>query len=299
MGAELAITSGGVGPCPAGYYGILHQEILNDLGHNMQILVLEPPLKGILDFIRKIKQVKPRQMSWRVFWELSKKGWSKLQATDDLEQLTLEIRPYEINRGDTTKALKQALTLLDQAQSSAAIQEARAEGIRLINAVAQDRTREPLRIGIIGEIYVVLEPAANYDIQNTLGEMGVYVNRSIWLTNWSRDNILSDGEKDVRVAARPYLNELIGGHGINSVGETVLYAEHGYDGVIQLAPFSCIPEIVAKGILPKVSRDFGIPVLTIFIDEQTGKAGIQTRLEAFIDLLTQKKEKQRLKANLA
>jgi predicted nucleotide-binding protein (sugar kinase/HSP70/actin superfamily) len=146
---------------------------------------------------------------------------------------------------------------------------------------------------------VVLEPAANYDIQITLGEMGVYTHRSIWLTDWTRDNTLSGGEKDVQKAASPYLNELIGGHGINSVGETVLYARHGYDGVIQLAPFSCIPEIVAKGILPRVSRDLGIPVLTIFIDEQTGKAGIQTRLEAFVDLLMEKKHQKSLKVNLA
>ena len=37
--------------------------------------------------------------------------------------------------------------------------------------------------------------------------------------------------------------------------------------------FSCIPEIVAKSIIPAVSRDFDIPVQTIFIDEQTGRAG--------------------------
>lgn len=299
LGAEMALTYGGVGPCRAGYYGILHQEIIADLGYDFKILVFEPPLSGIFDFIQKLKQVKPRHMSWRVFWGIAKKGWSKLQVTDDLERMEHEVRPYEIHKGDTTKAFKQALANLDQADSNAAIQEARKDGLKVIEEVAQDRSRKPLRIGIIGEIYVVLEPAVNYDIQVTLGEMGVYANRSIWLTDWTRDNTLSDGEKDVQKAAHPYLNELIGGHGINSVGETVLYARHGYDGVIQLAPFSCIPEIVAKGILPQVSRDLGIPVLTIFIDEQTGKAGIQTRLEAFVDLLIQKKEHQLLKANLA
>lgn len=84
----------------------------------------------------------------------------------------------------------------------------------------------------------------------------------------------------------------IGGHGVNSIGETVLYAQHGFDGVVQLAPFACIPEIVAKGILPSVSRDYGIPVLTLFIDEQTGKAGVQTRLEAFVDLLERRREQK-------
>jgi predicted nucleotide-binding protein (sugar kinase/HSP70/actin superfamily) len=299
MGAEMAITYGGVGPCRAGYYGILHQQILDDLGYDLKILVFEPPLSNILDFFRKTKRVKPRHMSWRVFWGVAKKAWNKLRATDDLERLVHEIRPYEILKGDSSKAFKQALALLDQADNLVAIEEARKDGLKIIEEVVQDRSRNPLRIGIIGEIYVVLEPAANYDIQITLGEMGVYTHRSIWLTDWTRDNTLSGGEKDVQKAASPYLNELIGGHGINSVGETVLYARHGYDGVIQLAPFSCIPEIVAKGILPRVSRDLGIPVLTIFIDEQTGKAGIQTRLEAFVDLLMEKKHQKSLKVNLA
>jgi predicted nucleotide-binding protein (sugar kinase/HSP70/actin superfamily) len=73
----------------------------------------------------------------------------------------------------------------------------------------------------------------------------------------------------------------------------VLYARHGYDGVIQLAPFSCIPEIVAMSILPKVSQELDIPVTTFFLDEQTSKAGVETRLEAFIDLLQMRREKKR------
>jgi predicted nucleotide-binding protein (sugar kinase/HSP70/actin superfamily) len=48
---------------------------------------------------------------------------------------------------------------------------------------------------------------------------------------------------------------------------------------------------VAKAILPRVSRELGIPILTLFIDEQTGKAGVQTRLEAFVDLLEERRAK--------
>ncbi|MEL7659136.1 MAG: hypothetical protein AAGU75_24865, partial [Bacillota bacterium] len=38
-----------------------------------------------------------------------------------------------------------------------------------------------------------------------------------------------------------------------------------------------------------VSRTHDIPVLTFFLDEQTGKAGMSTRLEAFVDLISRKK----------
>ena len=50
-------------------------------------------------------------------------------------------------------------------------------------------------------------------------------------------------------------------------------------------PFTCMPELVAQTILAKVSRDYSIPVLTLIFDEHTSPGGVQTRLEAFVDLI--------------
>ena len=95
----------------------------------------------------------------------------------------------------------------------------------------------------------------------------------------------------VKQAAQPYLNHKVGGHGLETIGETVLYAQNNYDGVIHLSPFTCMPEIIAKSILPQVSKDLNIPVLSITVDEHTGEAGVITRLEAFIDLLKRNHQK--------
>ncbi len=124
--------------------------------------------------------------------------------------------------------------------------------------------------------------------------MGVYAHRSIFLTDWVKENAFLDAlriqpEKEIRSQAKPYLNHAVGGHGENTIGETVRYAKSGYDGVIQLVPFTCIPEIVARSILPRVSRDLGIPVMSLILDEQTGLAGVLTRLEAFVDLLARRR----------
>ncbi|NPV26799.1 MAG: CoA protein activase [Firmicutes bacterium] len=291
LGTEMIITSGGVGPCRAGYYGVLHQMILNDLGHKVKIMVIEPPLRDIFGFIRNVKTlIKPTRIGWRTFWHHLKTAWEKLVALDDIERISHQVRPYEVNRGETTKVYERVLQMLDEARNIQEITEARVEGERLLRQIPCDYNRPTLKVGIIGEIYVVIEPFANHDLQVTLESMGVETQRAIYLSGYTRDCFVFDSEHDVKKAAAPYLNELIGGHGINSVGETVLYARHGFDGVVQLAPFACIPEIVAKSILPKVSHDLGIPVLTLFIDEQTGKAGIQTRLEAFVDLLWQRRQ---------
>jgi predicted nucleotide-binding protein (sugar kinase/HSP70/actin superfamily) len=85
--------------------------------------------------------------------------------------------------------------------------------------------------------------------------------------------------------ARPYLGHYVGGHGLKTVGYTVELAQSAYDGIIQVFPFSCMPEVVAKNILPQVSQQAGIPVMSLAYDEQSGQAGVQTRLEAFVDLL--------------
>lgn len=292
MGAEVVISSGGMGPCRAGYYWVMHQYLLEEAGKDVKVVALELPRSDILDFWKKLRWLrKTGGLSVKEFIRVIKIAWTKIMAIDDVEMRSHEIRPYEIHRGDTTRELWAALDMIDKADTPEEIQEARIEGLRRLNQVEQDRSRRPLKIGIIGEIYVVLEPAANHYIQIMLGEMGVQTDRSIYLTSYTRKNTIVNLEGDIFEVAKPYLNEApIGGHGVNSIGETILYAKHGFDGVVQLAPFACIPEIVAKSIIPTVSKDYSIPVLTLFIDEQTGKAGVQTRLEAFVDLLERRRE---------
>jgi predicted nucleotide-binding protein (sugar kinase/HSP70/actin superfamily) len=208
---------------------------------------------------------------------------------DDIEILSHRIRPYELKKGETTKVFRDCLKIIDQAQTREEIRDAKATCTRMLKDIPRKTSHKPLKIGIIGEIYVVLEPFMNLDVEITLGEMGVATHRSIYLTQWTRQNSIINTEGSIRKVAYPYLQRMIGGHGINSIGETILYAKNKFDGVIQIAPFTCIPEIVAKGILPKVSRDLDIPILYLTIDEQTAKAGLQTRLEAFVGLLLQKR----------
>jgi predicted nucleotide-binding protein (sugar kinase/HSP70/actin superfamily) len=283
-GAEMIITSGGMGPCRAGYYGVLHEKILRDMGYNVDFVVLEPPQKRAVDFLRKLGKITSGK-SLPAVWEALSTTWQKLRVLDQIEELSYETRPRETNKNETTRVMERCYEIIDGAWTKEDIRISRAKCGELLKAIPLDKSIKPLKVGIIGEIYVVLEPAVNFDIQRLLGDMGVLAHRSIYLADWTKDNTFFKGEEHIKQAARPYLNELVGGHGTLSVGNTVLYSKNGYDGVIQLAPFTCIPEIVSKSILNRVSKDLDIPVLTLFIDEQTGKAGIKTRLEAFIDLM--------------
>jgi predicted nucleotide-binding protein (sugar kinase/HSP70/actin superfamily) len=150
-------------------------------------------------------------------------------------------------------------------------------------------------VAIVGEIYVVIEPFANMDIEMELGKLGVEVERTLTLSRWIKYslflNYLGISEwREVHKLAEPYLDHDVGGDGWESVGEKVLYARKGYDGVIHLAPFTCMPEIVAQNVMASTKEN--IPVLAVACDEQMGREGMLTRLEAFVDLLEFRRRKR-------
>ena len=288
-GADTLVMIGGTGPCRLGYYAQVQKEILRDLGYDFKMIILEPPQGQSRKLFNEIKTLCSNCSSLKVLQAIHT-VWRKVKALDKLHARSLQIRARELECGETTAAYQQSLALISEAHTPQAVTVQLKKGMRLLNAVPRDQRKKVLRIGLVGEIYMLLEPYANLQLEKTLGEMGVEVERSAYLSDWIKEHLilntlhLPSGVK-TKMAAASYLNHFVGGHGRESVGDTVRYARRGYDGVIHILPFTCTPEIVAKSILPTVSREYGIPVLSISLDEQSGEAGFRTRLEAFIDLL--------------
>ena len=56
-------------------------------------------------------------------------------------------------------------------------------------------------------------------------------------------------------------------------------------GAIEISSFQCGCDAVLKEFAEKEFKEKKVPFLYLLIDEQTGEAGIQTRLEAFIDTI--------------
>jgi len=57
-------------------------------------------------------------------------------------------------------------------------------------------------------------------------------------------------------------------------------------GAIEISAFQCGCDAVLKEFIEKEFKENKIPFLYLLIDEQTGEAGMQTRLEAFFDTLS-------------
>lgn len=294
MGADTILMFGGCGPCRFGYYCEMQKEILRDIGCNMELITLEAPNGDIGELIRRVNKLTNGSDFIKVT-AAAARVVKMVSCIDKLERLVFSKRPREAVRGSTDKIYgnfkEKVLTTKGSHNTFKLIKETTQE----LEQIETDNSIVPLKIGIVGEIYTNIEQYASFDIQQKLGSMGAEIDRQVTLSSWVIEHMLKKGlhlPRDMRFAkaAKPYLGAMIGGHAQETIGNTVLYANDRYDGVVQIYPFSCMPEIVAEGILPAVGNDLDIPVLTLIIDEMTGEAGCVTRLEAFIDLLEKRRE---------
>ncbi|MFW5981878.1 MAG: acyl-CoA dehydratase activase-related protein [Halanaerobiaceae bacterium] len=290
-GAKLIIMGGGCGPCRFGYYAEVQQEILRELGYDFDIYVIEP---GLFRNYRKVKDSFGNIPYGKII-SSARIAWKKAIIMDEIYKLLLENRAKEKENSIINNIYSSFLDEIDKSMSVKGIVDIRDKYIKKINAaVGEYKQGIEIRVGIVGEIYVVLEPFVNLEIENKLGKLGVSVERNLYISHWLKHFLhLSKEQEEIEDKAKKYLKNFVGGHGIDSIGNTVRYAARGFDGVIQLAPFTCMPEIISESILPRVSKEEGIPVLSLVFDEHSGDAGLQTRIEAFVDLLIRRKQNRK------
>ena len=61
----------------------------------------------------------------------------------------------------------------------------------------------------------------------------------------------------------------------------VEFAEHGFDGIVNIIPFGCMPGIIVSLLLHQFRHDYGLPVLNVVV-EGTKDPGREIRFEAFV-----------------
>ena len=129
--------------------------------------------------------------------------------------------------------------------------------------------------------------------------MRVEVRRSLTVSSFLKDAIIPKifrkGETHLQRAdrlAKPYLMRDIGGDALECVSDVAYANERGIDGIIHLSPITCMPEIMSQNIFPSMREDCEIPILPLILDDQTGRAGFITRIEAFVDLMRRKKRRK-------
>jgi benzoyl-CoA reductase/2-hydroxyglutaryl-CoA dehydratase subunit BcrC/BadD/HgdB len=81
----------------------------------------------------------------------------------------------------------------------------------------------------------------------------------------------------------------MGATGMDTIDRALHCARRGYDGLIHVKSFGCTPEMDVIPVLQNISADYKIPIIYLSYDSQTSEAGIQTRLEAFYDMIVMRK----------
>jgi len=136
---------------------------------------------------------------------------------------------------------------------------------------------EKIRIALLGHPYNVKDAFLNMNTADKLARLGVQV---------ITDETVS--EESVNREAASLFKKPFWTFGRYSYGAAChLYRNRAIDGIIYISSFACgIDSVVIE--LIRCETD-GMPLLILKVDEHTGEAGVDTRIEAFIDLLGRRK----------
>ena len=294
------ITSPGI--CRLGEYGRNIEQVLAELGYkaNYIELSLYDGFKGMVDYLVRLSGSKNYL---KIFYAIVL-AVRTVFAVDELQNFLSYHRAREIHKGDSEKAFNQAIKLIRQANTIKELSKALKKGLNLISNVEIDKNKDVLHVDLTGEIYIVNDEFSNQNMERELGAMGVQVRRSLTVSSFLKDAIIpkifKKGETHLERAyrlAKPYLMRDIGGDALECISDVLYAKERNVDGLIHVSPFTCMPEIMSQNIFPKMREDVNLPILSLIMDEQTGKAGYITRLEAFVDLMRRKKMKQKINKN--
>jgi predicted nucleotide-binding protein (sugar kinase/HSP70/actin superfamily) len=133
-----------------------------------------------------------------------------------------------------------------------------------------------LNIAVIGHGYNIYDNYVNMDMVSKLKNNSV----NIITIDMVESSIIK--EKSKTLSKKMFWN-----YGTRAMGSTLHFLDRkDIDGIIYLMSFGCgIDSFVGDLVERKVRRKKDLPFIVLTIDEHSGEAGMDTRIEAFIDMI--------------
>ena len=283
MGADTLIQFGGL--CRLGYYGELHEQILRDLGYRFDFINLAGMRarrpKSVWDTFRKHV---PR-LSLGTLASSFSIMYAMIEQMDEIEMYIRQHAGFEREAGALDRIYGSYLREAAKARTRRELRKLFSHYAREIKRAPLDIPKNPVRVGVIGEYYTIMEPFSNHFLEKELAAMRVHVGRNMNVSSTVFHGKVPRTLKKVQ----QYVKYDIGATGVETINAALGFARKGYDGLIHVKSFGCMPEIDAMKVLQNISQDLGIPILYLSFDTQTGETGVKTRLEAFHDMLVMRK----------
>ncbi len=277
-GAQSILMVTSQGSCRLRYYGVLQEKILKEKKGDIQFIIFDQNLKDLYSTLKKL--------FGKSFFEILKsffRFWKRIKIIEEMERISNLLRPREKKKGETDKVFREGLLKLKKFKKKK-LSLLRKEIFKDFSKIEIEKEKKLPKVGIVGEIFMACEPDVNFEIERKLGYLGVEVHKEITLSYHLSKKLFF---KDFFIyrKIKNYLQSPVGGHGGDAVYEMLKYIKKGFDGVIQILPFACMPEVTVRPILEKIHQKYQIPFLSLSIDEHTAEAGLLTRLEAFVDVV--------------
>lgn len=137
----------------------------------------------------------------------------------------------------------------------------------------------PVNIAVLGHDYLINDAYVNMDLMNKLKKMNV----NILTPEMVHPKIV---KKQLKKLYKPVFWSL----SRKVVGSAFYYFEKKVDGIIHLTSFECGEDSMVGELIHHQSHKCPEVSYTEFVfDEHSGEAGINTRIEAFLDMIRRKK----------
>ncbi|MBC7247272.1 MAG: hypothetical protein H5T73_05795 [Actinobacteria bacterium] len=287
-GADTLAMVCGMWACRFGNYGRVQHMILKDLGYEFDSVLIGR--ENAAEVAEKFRTRLGPGIFRRLPGALAIFK-SKAVAVDELERLARWARPRGEKPGDTDALLSRYLKRLDEADSLRAVRELSERFREELFSLPLDGDGGVTRVRLVGELYVLLEPSLSCDLVRRLGsrfrvEVHPVLSTYRWLLGplWL-DPRIQLGAWLARRRTRPYLPYVLGGEEHMTVSGILDAPRQGFEGVIHAYPLTCMPENICRTVMPAILSRSRLPYLELCFDEHTSPAGVDTRLEAFVDLV--------------
>lgn len=289
-GADILIQAGG--GCRYGYYSELQEKILKDLGYEFTYINLvskgKTDVKKICHQFQKIDPNFHPIKSLYYVW-ITKQMIKYMDRIDDYIRKNIG---FEVEKGSFETIKKEMLNEYKTVKNPLHLRIKYNKYRKKFRKIKVKKPVNRMRVGVIGELYTIMEPFANYNLEKCLAEYGIEVKR---YTNVHY--LLFEKSKAVKKYlkyAKEYITYRMGADAADNIGRTKYLCEHKYDGIIHIKSSFCTPEIGAMPIINKICKEYEIPVIFFSFDAATSEVGIKTRIEAFYDMIEMRKEREKL-----
>lgn len=151
---------------------------------------------------------------------------------------------------------------------------------RTVARTALEKSEATLRIAVISHVYNICDSYTSMDMIGKLRSSGV----DIITVDMIHEDLIN--EKSCLLPKRMFWD-----FGRRAVGGAFYLLERrDIDGIIYVMSFGCgIDSFVCDLIERFVRRNTDLPFTVLTLDEHSGEAGVNTRLEAFVDMIRFKK----------